>query len=402
MSGPPPPEAVERTLQWVTGHFRHFYANRPPTAAVLGDMTQREFGFLWNGRKFFLRHLGFAMEHDLRAFLLREGPHHAYYSTALYDAPGAPTMREKGWRGADLVFDLDADHLGPEAAAWPLEQQLAAIKREAKKLLDEFVLGDFAFAPEHVHVKFSGGRGYHILVTDPGVHAMDGAARRELVDYVCGKTLSPEVFVDDRAGSVALPRPDAPGWPGRYTRGVVAMVERLLATGTVEGVVREARAMNLKGVGTETARSLLQAVRPDATGSSQWGRFQETGRTAHPGLVKLLRMEALGVAGINEEVGESDEPVTADVKRLIRLPGSLHGKTGLVALPVPLERFDAFDPLRDAVAFGTAPVRMLVSKPEAVRLGGTAYTCDAGEQELPLRYAMFLALRRRALYAGTA
>ncbi|MCA1813180.1 MAG: hypothetical protein LC624_04420 [Halobacteriales archaeon] len=34
--------------------------------------------------------------------------------------------------------------------------------------------------------------------------------------------------------------------------------------------------------------------------------------------------------------GETDEPVTSDVKRLIRLPGSVHGKTGLRVVPVPL------------------------------------------------------------------
>ena len=34
-------------------------------------------------------------------------------------------------------------------------------------------------------------------------------------------------------------------------------------------------------------------------------------------------------SGSNKAKGETDEPVTADVKRLIRLPGSLHGKSGL-------------------------------------------------------------------------
>src|SRR5207245_11160993 len=45
---------------------------------------------------------------------------------------------------------------------------------------------------------------------------------------------------------------------------------------------------------------------------------------------------------------ETDEPVTSDIKRLIRLPHSLHGKTGLAVIPMTREALDGFLPLRAA------------------------------------------------------
>src|SRR2546427_87125 len=46
---------------------------------------------------------------------------------------------------------------------------------------------------------------------------------------------------------------------------------------------------------------------------------------------------------------ETDEPVTSDIKRLIRMPHTLHGKTGLAVVPMNRAALDGFVPLRDAV-----------------------------------------------------
>jgi len=85
------------------------------------------------------------------------------------------------------------------------------------------------------------------------------------------------------------------------------------------------------------------------------------------------------------------------VKRLIRLPGSLHGKTGLRVTPLTHEGFRAFDPLRDAVALPEDPVRVVVSKPMEAHLKGELWKVEPGEQDLPLHVAAFCVLRRAAL-----
>jgi len=102
-------------------------------------------------------------------------------------SPAAGTMKEKKWEGADLIFDLDADHLPQKARSYA--EMLANVKSETGKLLD-FLLEDFGFEEDTIRVAFSGGRGYHIHVHDPRVLALESAQRREIVDYIGGTGLS--------------------------------------------------------------------------------------------------------------------------------------------------------------------------------------------------------------------
>ena len=88
--------------------------------------------------------------------------------------------------------------------------------------------------------------------------------------------------------------------------------------------------------------------------------------------------------------GETDEPVTCDVKRLIRLPGSLHGKTGLKVIPVSLDTLHDFDPLSDAVVFTDTPVIVDVGVDVTVLLKKETFSLSKGEQEVPLFVAVFL------------
>jgi DNA primase small subunit len=98
--------------------------------------------------------------------------------------------------------------------------------------------------------------------------------------------------------------------------------------------------------------------------------------------------------------GWCDEPVSSDVKRLIRAPGSLHGKTGLRAIPLSRDQVDRFDPLVDAVVLGDDPVAINVSRPIQFTLKGEPFDLKPGVQKLPLYAAVFTILRRHALLEG--
>jgi DNA primase small subunit len=100
--------------------------------------------------------------------------------------------------------------------------------------------------------------------------------------------------------------------------------------------------------------------------------------------------------------GETDEPVTSDIKRLIRLPSSLHGKTGFEVVHMSREKLDTFDPFTDAVskAFGTSAVRVTASKPVSVRLRGEEFSLREGENEVPEFAAVYLVCRRLATVAN--
>ena len=64
------------------------------------------------------------------------------------------------------------------------------------------------------------------------------------------------------------------------------------------------------------------------------------------------------VKGAPLAVGETDENVTVDIKRVIRWVGSLHGKSGLRVTEFPLNRLEpgrktSFDPMSESSVFST-------------------------------------------------
>ncbi|MGD9911810.1 MAG: DNA primase catalytic subunit PriS, partial [Methanothrix sp.] len=91
--------------------------------------------------------------------------------------------------------------------------------------------------------------------------------------------------------------------------------------------------------------------------------------------------------------GETDEPVTADVHRLIRFPESLHGGTGLRVTSLSINSLHAFDPLKDAVVFGDDPVHVEIIRPTTLELMGERFDLLEGKTELPEYAAVFLLAR---------
>ncbi|HLE98161.1 MAG TPA: DNA primase small subunit PriS [Candidatus Thermoplasmatota archaeon] len=406
----PPPEQIEATVAWATRLFSDWYrANPPPMPPRFG---RREFGFIPAprpppDRTPFFRHMAMRSREELHEHVVRTGPWHCYYSTAYYEDPAGPTMKDKGWLGADLIFDLDADHLkGAETMSF--EAQLDAVKTQTRRLLDEFLLPDFGFDPANVRVVFSGGRGYHIHVDDPRVLRLGSAERREIVDYVSpprdvledllarmrtSHAYTKDQFTRKPERDVLIPRVDEPGWRGRSTRYVVRFLEEL-ATMPREAAL--ARLQEIDGVGPKKAEDILDDLTPERIARTAEGRLE-----AIPGVRRHLKVleAALLDQVIRFAPGETDEPVTADIKRLIRLPGSLHGKSGLRVTPIPLDALPSFEPLRDAVALPTDRTVKVVVAPGAgdVRLGGERVSTQPGPQELPVAHAAFLVLRRKAL-----
>ncbi len=96
--------------------------------------------------------------------------------------------------------------------------------------------------------------------------------------------------------------------------------------------------------------------------------------------------------------GKTDEPVTADIKRLIRLPGSIHGGSSFRVVPLTRQQLENFNPLEDAIIFGDSPVRVLVTRPMEAEVKGKVYRVSEGVGRLPENVAMFLMCRGSAEY----
>jgi len=392
--------------------FSKHYRESP--LAMPDRFSRREFGFMFFDRDFVMRHLGFPSRAALKKYLVEQVPAHAYYSCAYYEKPDAPTMAEKKWLGADLIFDLDADHV-EGTKDLPYDQMLAKVKVEVIRLIDEFLLGDLGFGEEDLKIVFSGGRGYHVHINNPKVIKLTSHERREIVDYVTGTDLDmdwvfpPTPFETGRfreridvENRRAMPRKEDGGWRARIRRGIDDLLSELDDLPEDKGRQRLAEMMkeSKREIGKKTVEGLYYDLFAGAKGRRGADRmraentFEVFSEKRHlDAFVDIVDMRVKG-----KMKGETDEPVTSDVKRLIRLPSSLHGKTGFEVVPMTRERLDEFDPFKDAVskAFGALPVKVRLEKGLDLRLRDEKLSLPAGVSEVPEFAAVYLICRRLA------
>jgi DNA primase small subunit len=385
----------ERTRSYLRGRFGDHYRRAsvtPPPAA-----NEREWGFIpWTEGpgETMVRHRSLLDLGDIEDFLARKQPRHVYFSAGRYDDPSASSMGEKGWRSSDLVFDLDADHLpsvvlGEDSYA----EMLAKCKDALLRLLD-FLEDDFGF--EDLTVVFSGGRGYHVHVRDERIRGLERDARREIVDYVRGIGLEFEelVEIETVAGTAGRSSPAEKrtlptdgGWGRRAHRHVLDRFDEYLAMDEADAL---AALQQYDGIGEGKATAALNAAR---TNYDELERGNIDVHSAVYGIAKVLVQETIAA-----ENAPIDEPVTTDTNRLIRLPGSLHGGSGLAVKRIDRGDIDAFDPLVDAVpeTFRNHDIAVEVTDGGLVELDGESITLEAGNQTVPEHVGVFLMARGRA------
>jgi len=394
-----------RRAGFVKQMFSKYYSEAEVPAP--DRLESREFGVITE-RAGMWRHLGFSGQAEMRAFLRKHAPLHAYHSSAYYQKPAARTMEEKGWLGADLIFDLDADHI-KGSGNMTMEEMLAAVKVQFTKLLDDFLLRDFGFSERDVRIVFSGGRGYHAHVGHDKVRRLDSHERREIVDYitysipdidqVVRKTpFETKVFQGhvSRKFTYGLYPKETPGWRGRVTGAVFDFLDR------TEKMPREdiiAELSSFKGIGEKYACQIYESLYPGREGNRGLDKIRKLN-------LEAFREDAVRNSFIKHIIhsvsvemgGETDEPVTSDVKRLIRLPESVHGKTGLVVRRLGISEYRDFVPLRDAVwkGFGAEAVRITGREDFGMSLAGETYRVSkGGEGELPAYAAVFFACQKK-------
>lgn len=388
------------------GWFQRYYQSYPPRAP--DRLDRREFGFMFFDREYVQRHLAFGEPGQLRSYLQGQVPSHAYYSSAYYQLPAASTMEEKRWLGADLVFDLDADHVkGAEGLTYA--EMLARIKVELLRLLDDFLLGDLGMDTSHLKIVFSGGRGYHIHVVDARLATLRSHERREIVDYIAGTDLNMEWVFPERITNArsfkgvslesrvrVIPDETSGGWRRRMRDGVRWLVEEMRSRDLVD---LKARLPTLANESDATIKGMLRdlysksGTRDGADLMLSGNAFSSFTDRRHLDLfLRLLEVEVKP-----RFTAEIDEPVTSDIKRLIRLPLSLHGKTGLKVTPMDREELTGFDPLRDAVPdiYPESPIEVYAPRPVDVEIKGRRFRAE-GVCEVPVYAAVFMIGRRMA------
>ena len=383
-------------MRFVHAKFKQYY--KRTRLKLPADLWMREWGFIFFDRYYtsktvMRRHKAFNSGTELQSYIRDNAPAHAFHSAAIYKFPAA-TMGKKEWLGADLIFDLDADHVVTEAelARCSYEDLLALVKRETLKLID-FLLDDFGFHEEDLEVVFSGSRGYHIHITNDAVRQLGSRERREIIDYITATGLEMDTFL--RATGDGDLKLIAEGWGKRLLDGLVEFMHELAGL-EEEEAIRKIR--NTTGSGSSLDRRQIKEVLRIAKDQTVMNRI-ESGQIPRfsrlPAIWKGIVRLVTGTVRV-ESADRPDEPVTSDIKRLIRLPTSLHGKSSLEVKPLRVDAIPDFEPLEDAVIFGNPDVKVKATRNSSVKLKGERYELEGGEIATLPEYAALYFLCRGA------
>lgn len=383
--------------------FRKYYKVHTP---MMPDrFTRREYGFMFFDKGFVQRHISFRSPDELHRFMESKVPAHSYYSTSYYRKPDAPTMDEKEWMGAELIFDLDADHLDG-AKEMTYSEMMLQIRTEMIRLVDGFLMDDLGFDESQIHITFSGGRGYHAHVRTPNVMTLGTHERRELVDYITCSGMSMDwIFpikqvvtsqIQTSSGvrkNVAevrqIPGPESGGWRKRMREGLIDVVDDFCEHDIAD--IKNAYP-SLK----RTDGKSIQKVKTNLL-EKRSSLFTMNTMAILDGYTQKTLMKVMGEDVAKRLSGEVDEPVTADIKRLIRLPGSIHGKSGLRVTPITREELTNFDPLQMAVPdeYSDELVKITMRRDMKLDMKGQHFNLS-GETEVPEWAAVFLIGRKAA------
>jgi DNA primase small subunit len=373
-------------LKEVMHEFKKYYKDLNEEDLFIKDLSKREIAIIPFENDIMIRHMSFNNPKTLKEYIEKNTPLHLYYSSAYYREPHATDMNSKGWEGADLIFDVDADHIPtdckvnhdkwkclncnfqgigqtPESCpncgqkkieliSWICENCLNVAKEEVFKLIDEYLIPDFGIKIEDIEICFSGHRGYHIHVLSENFKKLSNDGRREIVDYVKGIGLEPRLhgLKIGSNGSIIGPDPKDPGWRGRIARAFYEYINKCTLE-ELRSIIGKSAEIIIRN-----KEKILEGI---MSNPSSWIGLNKVG------IGKITKIINIAIKDILCNI---DERVTIDIKRLIRYPNSLHGKTGLKVCRLSYNDLEKFDPLKDSVVFKSGEMKIYVKEIPKIRI----------------------------------
>src|SRR5574341_176690 len=344
----------ENNVKLVEETFKKYYFKHFDLIHVPPRTSEREFGY----QKFnegMTRHLSVKDDKELHLLLMTQVPSDIYCSNAYYSFPNLP-MSEKDWKGADLIFDIDAkdlmldcrpDHMcckcnscqntvkqdircsvcgstKLETISVTCKNCISESKKEVSMLL-EILTEDLGIQKDEIQIYFSGNEGFHVYAINSAYQTLDSRERADLADYIMFNGIIPETLgINKQNNSKSiLTDADEKGWRGRVAKEIFGSKSKRAKT------IQEV----LSG-GYSVFQAKLEDLRP--------------------------------------KVGVKIDPkVTMDVHRIFRLGGSLNSKSGLSKIICnDLERFD---PFYDACLLDDEKVEIIANCPISFKLKNKKY-----------------------------
>lgn len=366
---------------FVTEKFRSYYSSHWTKAPK--QVHTREFGFGGWSKKIESRHYSFSSEKELNAYLGRNAPLFISYSEAHYKYPAARPIEKKEWIQGDLVFDIDANELGmpcteKHGKEWVCEKCMDRAKECALRLIDDFLVRDFNIPKEEIEVNFSGNRGYHIHVSTR-FQNLKTYGRKEIADYVNANGLEYDhFFVYDPVQRRTIgPRITDGGWKGRIAKFMVDHIKK--------------RTLEKIGIHKKIAERFYSRI--DAAEQISIGNWEAVYVSDKQKLFSQI------VDSIRKETAAFvDEGVTFDTSKLIRMPDSLHGETGLLAQRINVNDLERYDWTKKPIVFGTDEIKVYIKSSNEFILNDQTFGPYHDQSvQLPEYAAIYLLCKKCAL-----
>lgn len=286
-----------------------------------------------------IRHISIPNLRDFKSKLSNYIPKGVYYSASYYEYPGN-AMDQKYRLKTDVIFDLDADHIprvnvvrifrctNRSCGEFGEKEKCVICGSETKEIVfvDDNVVNSMIKELNYllsilketlgideflIRIYFSGLRGFHVHIEDGPLLELDDIERISLKDFFTLDSLDLSSIRDENA----------------YL--VVKLIDEL------QNLLGEVETRELKAILME-----IDKLKNDRKGLYRFLRSLDRDK-------ELLRKFN---DFISSKLGIGIDPaVITDLSRLIRAPYSIHGKSGLIKLPVTLEVLEKTSIIKEAM-----------------------------------------------------
>ena len=273
--------------------------------------STREFGFVSLNGKFFRNH-SFEEPKELQDFMIDRCPTDAYIG-AVYDEPPSreTPIHKLEWKGHELVFDIDLNdydsvrkYVCECTGAGQVCNRCWKLINVSIIMIDETLRRDFGM--NDIVWLFSGRRGVHAWVRDKVGFDLNRDQRQSIIDYLS------VVRGDDETSRVQ-----------DRTKLKYDFRKRIEST-VFEYYLKNIRRKDLIELGLSggAASSIIKQLK------HQEGRVDDNlTRDFNYRLGKINKYDEI----LRRWAPRIDHKVSIDLRRLLRMPTSIHGKTGCVA-----------------------------------------------------------------------
>jgi DNA primase small subunit len=368
-----------KEIKFLEESFKKYYFDHFDLIHVPERTSEREFGF----QKFnsgMARHISLKDDKELHLLLMQNTPSDVYCSNAYYSFPNL-SMKEKDWKEADLIFDIDAKDLHLdcrknhsvskctecnqisnsnnhcskcnstkiETKSLPCKNCIDESKKEVVKL-SNILIDDLDVEKNNIQIYFSGNEGFHVYVYNSQFQDLGSRERSELVDYIMFRGTIPETFGMKKLkpNRSLFPEIGEKGWRGRFSKEIF-------------------------GSKSKRSKVISELI------SAGYSNFQK----------KLDNISSI--------IGSQIDPnVTMDIHRIFRLPGSLNSKSGLSK--VLCKDLQKFDPYSESVFLNEKTVEITADCPLEFKLKNKKFGPYFNEKAtVPIYAAVYMICKNLAI-----